>query len=228
VTVASIGPVRAAVSTRPVAPDRARNRWAWVVGGAFGGLTVHAAFDFGRSRLLAVAGCVIGFLIDKGLEWRLIRGASHDPAARRKTLALTGSHLAVLAGRVVGRSPDVVAAVPLAHIESIRVENVGRRWKRAVGFATVAVIFISEFVKISHNQILLGAIFGTVVVALAGVATTSDVWVRLSDGRQWKFNVPATEWLEFYPLVPGMKWRGSGDATRLENQALAEIAYPKR
>ena len=227
-TVPAIGPVRTAVSTQPVAPDRARNRWAWVIGGAFGGLAVHAAFDVGRSRLLAVAGCVVGFLIARGLEWRLIRAASNHPASRRKTLALTDSHLAVLAGRIVGRSPDVVAAVPLGHIEGIRVENVGRRWKRAVGFATVAVVFISEFVVISQDQILLGAIFGVVVVALAGVATTSDVWVRLSDGRQWKFNVPAPEWLEFYPHVPGLKWRGSGDATRLENPAPAEIAYPNR
>lgn len=225
------GQVLAAVPTRAIAPDRVRNRWPWVVGGAFAGLTVHTSFAWGQSRLLAVAGCVFGFVIARGLEWRLIRAATRTSARGRKTLALTDSHLAVLAGRVIGgRPPRVMDAVPLGEIESIRVENVGRRWKRAVGFAAVAVVFVSEFVVISQNLILLGAIFGAVVIALVGVATTSDVWIRMSDGRQWKFNVPASDWLDFYPFVPGLKWRGSGDGTRLEDDAdpARLIGYPNR
>jgi len=229
VSLSDIGPVRAAVPTRAVTPDRARNRLPWVVGGAFGGLAVHASFAWGRSRLLAAAGCVIGFAIARLLEWRLIRQASRNSARGRKALALTDSRLAVVAGRVIGgRAPRVVDSVPLGDIESIRVENVGRRWKRAVGFAVVAVVFVSEFVVISQNLLLLGAIFGAVLIALVGVATTSDVWVRLSDGRQWKFNVPAADWLDFYPAIPGFKWRGSGDGTRLEDDtdSASLIGYP--
>ncbi|HSM00846.1 MAG TPA: hypothetical protein VK960_00180 [Acidimicrobiia bacterium] len=214
-----IGEIRLAVPTRAVAPDRSRNRWPWVVGGAFAGLAVHASFAWGRSRLLAVAGCVVGFAVAKLLEWRLVRVATRTSARGRKALALTDSHLAVVAGRVIGGRPlRVVASVALDAIESIRVENVGRRWKRAVGFAAVAIVFVSEFVVISQNLILLGAIFGVIVIALVGVATTSDVWVRLADGRQWKFNVPASDWLHFYPYIPGIKWRGSGDGTRLEDE----------
>lgn len=226
-----IGSVRVAVPARSVTPDRSRNRWPWVVGGAFGGLAVHSSFAWGRSRLLAVAGCVIGFLIAKTLEWRLIRKASRGSVGGRKTLVLTPTHLAIIHGRVIGgRDPEPVATVPIDEVESIRVENVGRRWKRALGFATVAVVFVSEFVVISQNVLLLGAIFSAVVIALVGVATTSDVWIRVRDGSQWKINVPAADWLDFYPLVPGFKWRGSGDGAPLDDETDTEslIGYPNR
>ena len=225
------GRVLAAVPARSVTPDRARNRWPWVVGGAFGGLAVHTSFAWGRSRLLAVAGCVVGFAITKVLEWRMIRTASGSPVTGRKTLVLTPTHLAIVPGRVIGdRTADPVATVPITEVDSIRVENVGRRWKRAVGFATVAVVFVSEFVVISQNVLLLGAIFAAVIIALVGVATTSDVWIRITGGRQWKVNVPASDWLDFYPLVPGFKWRGSGDGAPLDGETDTEslIGYPNR
>lgn len=228
---ATLGPVRAAIPTRRVTPDRSRNRWPWVVGGAFAGLAVHSSFDWGHSRVLAVAGCVVGFLIAMRLERALMTRASREHGPGRKTLVLTDSELAIVMGRVSGgRAVETLDAAPVGDISSILVENVGRRWKRALGFGVVAVVFVSEFVVIHQDYILLGAIFAAVIVAFTGVSTTSDVWVRLSDGHQWKFNVPASEWLDFYPLIPGLKWRGSGDGTRLDDDTdtWSLIGYPNR
>lgn len=211
-----LGVLNAAIAVRTASPDRMHNNWAWLVGGAFGGLAIHTMFDLGSSRLLAVAGAGMALLVARILERSIIRAASPHPRGGRKAIGVTDSHLVVFRRPGIGgRAIHVVASVSLDEVETIRVDNGGWDWLRwLLTFAAAFVLVVSEFVAFSADLVLVGLIVLGLLASAVGSTVSSGVWVLLGDGRQWKFKVRATEWFRFHFEIPGFKWRGSGDGMR--------------
>jgi hypothetical protein len=129
-----LGAVEGAAAVRPTSPDRAHNTWPWVVSGTLAGLTIHAAFDVGSSLVLALLGAVLGWIAATALEKSLARAATSIRGGPRKAVGVTHSHLFVVSRSAAGMpGARLVASVPLAEIEGVRVES-GRWWSRNVWF----------------------------------------------------------------------------------------------
>ena len=211
-----LGVLRAAVPIKTAAPDRIHNNWAWLVGGLLAGLAVHTVFDIWSSRLLAVGGALIALIVGDALERTLIHRSAPYPRGGRKAFGVTDSHFLVFRRPGIGgRALHVIAAVPSDDVNTIRVDNGGWDWLRwLLTFSVLGALVISEFLLFSPDLILVGAIVVGLLAAVIGSTVTSSVWVSLGDGRQWKFRVRSADWYQFHSMIPGFKWRGSGDGMR--------------